>query len=168
MRLASERSIGDAFGSDPDYDLPTLVVAEERPLREDGCVERETLTPEEHGDVTVRALNRPVDEIHGRRSDEAADEDVDGPVVELLRCCELLQPAVAHHRDAVAHRHRLDLVVCDVDRRCAELPLKPADLGARVNAKLRIEIRERLVHQKHRRLAHDRATHRDALSLTSG
>ncbi|HSD09998.1 MAG TPA: hypothetical protein VLF14_03380 [Candidatus Binatia bacterium] len=44
LRLASERSIRDAFGSDPDYDLPTLVVAEERPLREDGDVERETLT----------------------------------------------------------------------------------------------------------------------------
>ena len=43
------------------------------------------------------------------------DEHVQRPVVELLGRGDLLQLALAHDRDAVAHRHRLDLVVRDVD-----------------------------------------------------
>ena len=39
----------------------------------------------------------------------------DGSVVEVLRRVELLEHAVAHDRDAVAHRHGLDLVVGHVD-----------------------------------------------------
>ena len=58
VRLASERSVLDALGSDPDDDLPAVVLAEEGPLRENGGVECETLTPEEDRDVPVRALNR--------------------------------------------------------------------------------------------------------------
>ena len=42
------------------------------------------------------------------------------PIVDLLRRPELLDDAVVHHRDLVGHRHRLELVVGDVDRRGAE------------------------------------------------
>ena len=38
-----------------------------------------------------------------------------GPLVDLERRADLLELAVLHHGDAVAHRHRLDLVVGDVD-----------------------------------------------------
>ena len=42
-------------------------------------------------------------------------------------------------------------------------------ISARVcDAKLRVEVRERLVHQEGRGLAHDRAAERDALSLAAG
>ena len=88
-------------------------------------------------------------------------------VVELLRIGRLLQLALAHHGDAVAHRHRLDLVVGDVDRRHAEVALEPADLGAHLHAELGVEVGERLVHQERRRLAHDRAAHRDPLPLAA-
>ena len=56
-------------------------------------------------------------EVHRRRADERRDENVDRVVVELGRRADLLEHAVAHHGDPVAHRHRLDLVVRDVDRR---------------------------------------------------
>ena len=113
-------------------------------------------------------LERRLDEVHRRAADEAGDEEVQRPVVELLRRCDLLQLALAHHGDAVAHRHRLDLVVRDVDGGRAEVALELRDLGPHLHAQLRVEVRERLVHQERRRLAHDRAAHRDALALTAG
>ena len=97
-----------------------------------------------------------------------ADEQVHGPVEHRLRLARLLEHAAAHHRDAVAHRHRLDLVVRDVDRRHAEVALHARDLRAHLDAQARVEVRQRLVHQEDPRVAHDRAPHRDALALTAG
>ena len=81
--------------------------------------------------------------------------------------CALLQQAVLQHGDAVAHRHRLDLVVGDVDRGDAEPALQRGDLGAGLHAQLGVEVRQRLVHQEHLRLAHDRPAHRHPLALTA-
>jgi hypothetical protein len=78
-----------------------------------------------------------------------------------------LQEPAPQHADPVAHRHRLDLVVRDVDRRHAEVALDAGDLGAHLDAELGVEIRERLVHQERLWLADDRAAHRDALSLAA-
>ena len=66
--------------------------------------------------------DRRLDEVHRRAADEARHEEVDGPVVQLLGRGDLLQLAAPHHRHAVAHRHRLDLVVRDVDRGDARAP----------------------------------------------
>ena len=104
----------------------------------------------------------------GGTADEAGDEQVDGPVVELLGRRDLLQLALAHHGDAVAHGHRLDLVVGHVDRGHAELVLQAADLGAHLHAQLGVEVGERLVHEERLRLAHDGAPHGDALALAAG
>ena len=87
--------------------------------------------------------------------------------VEHLRRVDLLDQAVAHDRDALPERHRLDLVVRDVDGRDAEPLVQARQLGAHADAQLRVEVRERLVHQERGRLAHDRAAHRDALALTA-
>ena len=54
-------------------------------------------------------------EVHRRRADEARDEDVVRPVVEVARGVDLLQVAVLEHAHPVAHGHGLDLVVGDVD-----------------------------------------------------
>ncbi len=91
-----------------------------------------------------------------------------GLVVELLRAADLLQLALPHHRDPIAERHRLGLVVGDVDGRRLEPVLDPRDLGPHLHAQLRVEVRERLVHQEGLRLAHDRAAHRDPLALAAG
>ena len=97
------------------------------------------------------AFDPALEEVHRGRADEGRDEEVVGLVVELLRRALLLEQAVAHDRDPRAHRHRLDLVVGDVHRRHAELALKAGDLGAHLGAQLRVEVRERLVHQEHLR-----------------
>ncbi len=44
-----------------------------------------------------------------------------GRCVDRVGIADLLEPPLAHHRDPVAHRHRLDLVVGDVDGRRADL-----------------------------------------------
>ena len=75
--------------------------------------------------------------------------------------------AAAHDGDPVAHRHRLDLVVRDVDRRHAELALHARDLGAHLHAQTCVEVGERLVHEEDARVADDRAAHRDALALAA-
>ena len=125
-------------------------------------------SPTERVQRSVRRLEGRLDQVHGRAADEAADEEVDGSVVELLRRRDLLQLPLAHDGDAIAHRHRLDLVVRDVDRRDAEVVLDARDLRARLHAQLRVEVRERLVHEESLRAPHDRAPHGDALALTAG
>ncbi len=55
-----------------------------------------------------------------------------------------------------------------VDGRHAEVSLDPRDLGSHLDAELRVEVRERLVHEERLRIAHDRAAHRDPLALTAG
>src|SRR2546430_9570888 len=49
---------------------------------------------------------------------------------------------------SMTHRHRLDLVVSDVDGRHLERLLDARNLGPHLNTQLGVEIRERLVHQK--------------------
>ena len=88
-------------------------------------------------------------------------------LVESLRRVDLQDAAVPHDRDALAQRHRLDLVVRDVDGRDAELLVELRERRAHADAELRVEVRERLVHEERLRLAHDRAPHRDALALAA-
>ncbi len=73
----------------------------------------------------------------------------------LLGGPDLLEDAVPEHRDPVTHRHRLDLVVGDVDGRRPEPPLQLEDLRARLQTQLRVEVRERLIHQECHRLPDD-------------
>ena len=110
---------------------------------------------------------RDLDEVHRRAADEPGDEPVRRLVVQDLRRADLLEQAFAHDRDPAAHRHRLDLVVGDVDGRRPEALVDPGDLGAGLDAELRVEVRQRLVHQEHRRLADDRPAERDALALAA-
>ena len=116
---------------------------------------------------TRLAVEPGADEVHRGRADERGDEEGGGIAVEHVRRVDLLDPTVAHDRDALAERHRLDLVVRDVDGRGAEARVQARELGAHVHAQLRVQVRERLVHQERERLAHDRAAHRHPLALTA-
>ena len=68
----------------------------------------------------------------------------------------------------MGERHRLDLVVGHVDRGDAERLLHVLELGAHMAAQLGVEVRQRLVHQEHRRTAHDGPRQGDALALAAG
>ena len=89
-----------------------------------------------------------------------------GMVVEVLGRVALLELAPAHDRHAIAHGHRFDLVVRHVDGRDAEESLDTRDLEAHLDSQLRVEVRERFVHEERLRAAHDRASHRHALALS--
>src|SRR5499426_3716932 len=109
-----------------------------------------------------------IEEIHRRRADEARDEQVLRPVVKLERRADLFHQAVMHDHDAVGERHGLDLIVGDVDGRSFQALMQFLDFGAHGDAKLGVEIRQRLVEQEHLRIAHDGAAHGDALALAAG
>ena len=63
------------------------------------------------------SAQRHLEQVHRRRADEPGDERVRRPLVQRPRRVALLQPPVLEHGDAVPERHRLGLVVGDVDRR---------------------------------------------------
>ena len=96
------------------------------------------------------------------------DELIGRLVVEIERRADLLDDAVMHHDDLVGHGHGLDLVVGDVDRGGLQPLMQLLDLGAHLHAQFGVEIGERLVEQKHLRIAHDGAAHGDALALAAG
>jgi hypothetical protein len=78
---------------------------------------------------------------NGRRhqvgdADEAGDEGRRRPVVDLLRGGDLFDPAAVHHRDPVAHRQCLLLVVGDIDEGDADVALNPLQLDLKFLAQL--------------------------------
>ena len=113
-------------------------------------------------------VDRRRQDVHGRRADELRDEQIAGMLVELHRRADLLDAAVLQHDDAVGQRHRLDLVVGDVDhRRVRHRFLELGDLDAGGDAQRGVEVRQRLVEQEHLRIAHDGAADGDALALAA-
>ena len=73
-----------------------------------------------------------------------------------------------HHGDPRRHRHRLDLVVGDIDDGGADALMQPLDLHPHLDAQLGVEIGERFVEQEQQRIAHQSAAHRHALALAAG
>ena len=162
-----ERGIVELLRPDADRDTSADVAGECRSRRGHLLRNGEVLILDARDEIAVGAVDRRLDDVHRRAADEACDEQVLRVAVELLRRVDLLQLTLAHDGDAITHRHRLGLVVRDVDRRRPELALDAPDLRTHLDAKLRVEVRERLVHQEDLRLTHDRATHRDALTLAA-
>ena len=120
-----------------------------------------------NGSVSLPPVDDAGHEVHRRRADEAGDEHVDRPLVQLARRGDLLEHALAQHGDTVAERHRLGLVVGDVDRGRLHPAVHPQDLGAHLAAQLGVEVRQRLVEQEGVGVAHDRTPHRHSLTLAT-
>ena len=90
-------------------------------------------------------------------------------LVKLHRRADLLDDAGAQHDDAVGERHRLDLIVRDIDHGdVVHALVQLGDLDAHRDAQCRVEVGERLVEQEHLRVAHDGAADGDALALAAG
>src|SRR5699024_715138 len=66
------------------------------------------------------------------------------------------------------HRHRLDLVVRDIDGCDPETASQGRDLGASLDPQLRVEVRQRFVHEEDLRGPDDGPAHGYALSLPAG
>ncbi len=81
-RLASERGVLDVLGPEPEDHVLAFVGAQGGPRAEGFSVERETLVAELDRQAPVVASEAGLEHVHGRAADEAADEEVDGPVVQ--------------------------------------------------------------------------------------
>jgi len=73
-------------------------------------------------------------------------------VKDLRRRPDLNQAAAVEHGDSVRRRHRLRLIMGNVNRGDFEFFVQPADLEAHLLAQIRIQVAQRLVHQKNLRL----------------
>ena len=111
------------------------------------------------------AVEIRLEEVHRRIADEPGDEPVVRRVVTLQWRADLLEDTVVEDGDPVAHRHRLGLVVGDVDRRHVEVFLEALKLGPHRRPDLGIEVRQRLVHQERLGIANDGPTEGDTLLL---
>ena len=125
------------------------------------------------------AFDRGARELDVRRVDGLAVDDVAAPqeagdelgarlFVDLFRRSELLDAAGVHDRDLVRSRHRLALVVGDVDAGVAIGVVEPSHLEAHLLAQAGVEVGKRLVEEQRLRLDDERAGERDALLLPSG
>src|SRR5579862_669373 len=162
-----ERRVVEVLWSNADQDVATAVGSQARAGSERVRANRERMPLERDRRPFRREGELALDQVHRRRADETGDEAVGGTVVDVLRSVDLLEQTVAHDSDAIAHRHRLDLIVGDIDGGDSEVALQPVNLSARLYTKLRVEIRQRLIHEEGLRLADDGATHRHALSLAT-
>ena len=107
-------------------------------------------------------------QVHRRRADEAGGKTGCRARVDLRRRCVLLDMAIAQQHDLVGHTHRLGLVMRHVQHGDPQPTLQRQDLAAHVGTKLRIEVRQRLIHQADRRLGNDGAAERHTLLLAAG
>ena len=98
-------------------------------------------------------------------ADEAGDELVARPLVELHRRAHLLDPPVVEDGDPVAHRQRLVLIVGDVDEGDPDLPLDRLQLHLHLLAQLQVQRPQRLVQQQHLGPVDDRPRQRHPLAL---
>src|SRR5205823_895499 len=117
--------------------------------------------------TNFRALNDAFDEVHRRTADESSHEFIGWPLVQFHRRRDLLEHSLLEHGDPIAERESLRLVVCDVDHGRPELSMQSGELYPRLDAQLRVEVREGLVEEERHRLAHDGAAECDTLSLTA-
>ncbi|EAU48529.1 hypothetical protein R2601_03113 [Salipiger bermudensis HTCC2601] len=118
------------------------------------------------------AIHVTLDHVHLGAADEARDKEVGGLLVELLGGGDLHDMAVLHHADAVAHGHRLGLVVGDVDHRAGhalalEALVQVGDPHPHRGPQLGVEVRQWLVEEEHVRLLDQRPAQGHALSLTA-
>ena len=102
-------------------------------------------------------------EIHGRAPHELGHETVTRAVVDFPGRPRLDDPAPLHDRDPVSHRHRLSLVVGDVEGRGPEPPMQRHQLGACRGPERRVEAGERLVEQEDPGPSDDRTPQRHPL-----
>ena len=125
---AGEGGVGEVLRPDPDGDRAVEVPAQSGAACQDRLRHGQPLVAEQQCQAGTVGPQYALHEVHRGGADEPGDEQVRRPVVELLRRGDLLQHALLHDRDAAAERHRLGLVVRDVDGRHAHLPGGPGDL----------------------------------------
>src|SRR5688500_196242 len=85
-----------------------------------------------------------------------------------MRAVILLERALRKDGDAVAERHRLDLVVGDMNGGDTKPGMQAPELGPHLHPELGVEIGQGLVEKEDIRFAYDRPAHRHPLALAAG
>ena len=101
-------------------------------------------------------------------ADEARAVFVDRLVVDLHRCADLFDLAVAHDDDLVGHRERFFLVMGDEDEGDADFTLDLLELQLHFFSQIFVQRRERFIKQKHPRFIDERTRDCDTLLLAAG
>jgi hypothetical protein len=89
-------------------------------------------------------------------------------LIKLARGAKLQDAPAIHQRNAVRHRHRLDLVVRDIDEGGAQPLVQQGKLLAHMGAQLGVQIGQGFVHQEGGRVADQRPGEGHALALAAG
>ena len=159
----------ERFRPQPRHHRHAANLREPRQAIEPGPFDVETMPAEPQRQSAIRApLHDRIEEVHGGRTDESCHEAVARGVVEGAWRPDLLKQASVQNRHPRSHRHGLDLVVSDIDRRDAGSALECRDLLAHLRAQTGVEVGERFVHEKGVGRAHQRSRHGDPLPLTAG
>ena len=172
VRRGAGVELDDRVGAGPEVDDLAHPARERPPRRAStdvaGRVDAQLLRA--YGELAVgaehpRAASPP---IRLEVPTKPATNGLAGRLVELDRGGDLLDPALVEHRDPVAHRERLLLVVGDEDERDADVALDLLELELHLAAQLEVEGAERLVEQQHLGPVDQRAGQRDPLPLAAG
>ena len=107
-------------------------------------------------------------QVHRRRADEAGGKTGRRARIDLCRRRVLFDMAIAQQHDLVGHAHGLGLVVRHVQHGDPQPTLQRQDLAPHVGTKLRIEVRQRFIHQADRCLGNDGAAEGHTLLLAAG
>ena len=107
-------------------------------------------------------------EIDGGVAQEAGDFGGDRIAVDVGRGVDLGEAVVVENRDTVAERHRLLIVLGDVEDGGASLFQEARQFDAHLVAQLGVDISERIVEQQQLRAAHQGAGEGRALFLAVG
>ena len=88
--------------------------------------------------------------------------------VDAFGVADLLDDALVHHHDPVAHHERFGLIVRDVDRGDAHVVLQAGEFDAHLLAQLGVEVAQGLVEEHDLGVVDDGAGEGDALALPAG
>ena len=116
--------------------------------------------------MRLRALG--LDEVDGRVADKVGHKEVRRVMVDLQRCLILLENAVIDEADLRGEGHGLHLVVRDVDKGGAGFDVQALQFIAHLEPELRVQVRERLVHEQNRGLRGESPCNRNTLLLAAG
>ena len=173
LRLGSTGILKHA-GADPHHELLPVVLLDPGMGMERRRLDIHPLVGELQIHPALRLLLQlAVHHVHRRAANEPRHEQVRRVVEQLRRRSDLRQVVRTlrrhrlEHRNPMTQRHRLNLVMGHIHRCRAQPQMQPAQLGTHRHPQLRIQVRQRLIHQERLRLTHNRATHRDPLPLTT-
>jgi hypothetical protein len=86
--------------------------------------------------VTLALFDPSFEKVHWRAANEARSEQIRRIPVESERIGYLHDHTIAQDANPIAHRHRLDLIMRDINHCVTELSVKFGNLGAHLDAHL--------------------------------